>query len=101
MWLKSLEDIEFWVDKEYNKNDKPLDMEEPMIEINMQDLIGRKGMKLVKVIIQTHKGDVLFVGNMLNGKLRKKLEEGIQPSQLSKWQSRLVIRITDPENNTR
>ena len=70
-WLESVEDPKILSNQKYSKNYKPLDIENPEIEIDFRYLQqGYNG----EVVIQSQKGFVLFIGKISNRMLKGKID---------------------------
>ena len=96
-WLEHVENPKlFWY--HFNENDEPLNINNPLIELEIQFLKGRSGWESKKVTIESQSGKIiLFEGTINDGKL-----EGTVDSKLANhpaWRSRLIIGIHNSESD--
>ena len=71
-WLNEVGDQNFEIFKPYNETIKPLDIDNPEIEINLPFLNRNFGFNLTEVFITTYTRDVLFKGKVTLCKVTKK-----------------------------
>ena len=80
--MKSIEDINFAVWKQYDENYQPFDTDSPKIELNIPFLKQKFEFNMTDVFIKTQTGDILFEGKMIFYKLVMKSASLIKDKKL-------------------
>ena len=76
----------FWA---HQIDDKPLDIEDPVIDITLLPFVGRSGYKNFDVALTTS-DKILYQGTMANGRLRGVIDKNV--AKLSDWNAPLTLR---------
>ena len=71
-WLKSIEDPNLWSEKPYNENDLPLNMERPIVEIDISKPLESLNMDEFAKILED-------VKNNINDGIRQGIREAFKP----------------------
>ena len=96
-WLEYVQNPKlFWY--HFNEKDKPLNLDNPEIELEIQFLKGRPGWESKKVTIESQSGGlILFEGIINEGKLKGTIVPKL--ANHPAWRSRLIIGIHNSESD--